>query len=115
MGRRMWGLGLVAAVAAITSILPARQLVGITDNPPEDLVTSICGLPYGTSACASCVNTNCCAESTVCAGDTACQSLYDCLGTCAIGDWQCRSQCHLDHPDAKSPADPPLAACEATH
>jgi hypothetical protein len=48
--------GLVAAVTATTSIIACRQLVGITDNPPTDLVTSICGLPYGTNVCASCVN-----------------------------------------------------------
>jgi hypothetical protein len=33
----MWGLGLVAVVAAITGVLACRQLVGITDSPPEDL------------------------------------------------------------------------------
>jgi hypothetical protein len=44
-----------APPVAIASAVACRQLVGITDNPPEDLVTSICGLPYGTNVGASCV------------------------------------------------------------
>jgi hypothetical protein len=51
MWRRAAGLGLFAALTAFASIVACRQLVGITDSPPEDLVTSICGLPYGTNIC----------------------------------------------------------------
>ncbi len=82
MGRRIWGLGLVAVVTAIAGVVACRQLVGITDNPPEDLVTSICGLPYGTNTCASCVNTSCCTESTACAADPVCAAYESCLGKC---------------------------------
>ncbi len=92
MRRRVGWLGLVGLMIAIASIAACRQLVGITDNPPEDLVTSICGLPYGTNTCASCVNTNCCAESTTCAEDPACSAYEGCLGNCN-GDPKCRSQC----------------------
>jgi hypothetical protein len=88
----MWGLGLVAAVATTTGVFACRQLVGITDNPPTDLTSTLCGLPYGTSACASCVNTNCCSESNACAGDPVCSAYESCLGQCN-GDPACRSQC----------------------
>jgi hypothetical protein len=40
MSQRVWGLGLFAALIALVSLFACRQLVGITDNPPEDLVTS---------------------------------------------------------------------------
>ncbi len=97
MWRRMWGLGLVAAVATITGVLACRQLVGITDNPPEDLVTSFCGLPYGTNTCASCVNTNCCAQSTACAASAACDAYQTCVSKCS-GDPHCRTQCMIADP-----------------
>jgi hypothetical protein len=89
--------GLVALLIATASILACRQLVGITDNPPEDLVTSICGLPYGTNVCASCVSTSCCAESTACASDPTCAAYEGCLGKCN-GDPKCRSLCTIDNP-----------------
>ncbi len=114
MGRRIWGLGLVAAVAATVSVLACRQLVGITDNPPEDLVTSICGLPYGTNVCASCVNTNCCSESTACAADPACAAYEGCLGDCT-GDLKCRAQCAIDHPVGPAMDISALSVCLATH
>jgi hypothetical protein len=95
MWRRV-GFGLVAAVVAITSIVACRQLVGITDNPPEDLTSSLCGLNYGTNVCASCVNTNCCTESTTCASDPVCAAYESCLGECN-GDPKCRSQCTIDN------------------
>jgi hypothetical protein len=67
----MWGLGLVAAVVAI-SVIACRQLVGITDSPPTDLTSTLCGLPYGTNVCASCASASCCSESTACAADPSC-------------------------------------------
>jgi hypothetical protein len=112
MGRRMWGLGLVAVVAAITTIIACRQLVGITDNPPTDLTSTLCGLPYGTSVCASCVNTNCCAESTACAADPVCSAYESCLGVCN-GDPACRSQCTIDHPVGGAADVSALSSCVA--
>ncbi|MGO9834100.1 MAG: carboxypeptidase-like regulatory domain-containing protein [Polyangiaceae bacterium] len=114
MGRRMWRLGIVATVIATTGVIACRQLVGITDNPPEDLVTSICGLPYGTNACASCVDTSCCTESTACAMDPACSAYEGCLGNCN-GDPSCRSQCTIDHPVGTSPDVSALSACLAAN
>jgi len=101
MQRREWGLGLVAVVTAIVSVFGCRQLVGITDNPPEDLVTSICGLPYGTNTCASCVNTNCCTESTACAADPACAAYEGCFGNCN-GEPTCWARCLADFPASGS-------------
>src|SRR5580693_8206568 len=92
---RRWGLGLIAAVAVIISVIACRQLVGITDNPPTDLTSTLCGLPYGTSLCASCASTNCCAESTACSTDPVCSPYESCLGACN-GDSKCRSQCTID-------------------
>src|SRR5580700_868830 len=89
---------LLAAAAILVGLFAAcRQLVGITDSPPEDLVTSICGLPYGTNACASCVSTSCCTESTACAASAACAANQTCVGKCN-GDPQCRSQCMISDP-----------------
>jgi hypothetical protein len=104
--------GLVAALAAITSIVACRQLVGITDNPPEDLVTSICGLPYGTNMCASCANTNCCSESTTCAADPVCSAYEGCFGNCN-GDPKCWAQCLTDFPVSGADVTA-LSVCMAT-
>jgi hypothetical protein len=113
MWRRSAGFGLFAVVAAITSVIACRQLVGITDNPPEDLVTSICGLPYGTNTCASCVSASCCAESTACASDPACAAYEGCLGKCN-GDPKCRSQC-TTYPVSTASDVSSLSACLASN
>ena len=112
MWRRMWRFGLVAAAAAITGVLACRQLVGITDNPPTDLTSTLCGLPYGTNTCASCVNTNCCSESTTCAADPVCSAYEGCLGQCN-GDPKCRSQCTIDNPVGVATDVSALSACLA--
>src|SRR5580693_3049208 len=111
---RRWGLGLIAAVAVIISVIACRQLVGITDNPPTDLTSTLCGLPYGTNACASCVNTNCCTESNTCAVDPICLPYESCLGVCK-GDPTCRSQCAVDQNAGMTPAVPALSACIAAN
>jgi hypothetical protein len=112
MWRWLGWRGLVAAVTAITGVLACRQLVGITGNPSTDLVTSICGLPYGTSTCASCVNTNCCAEANTCAVDPTCAAYESCLGACN-GDPKCRSQCTIDNPTGTASDVSALSACLA--
>jgi len=112
MRSRVGAVGLVVAAAAA---MACRQIIGLPDNQEGVASASACGLPYGTASCAACVNAGCCSVSTACAGDVACRSLYECLGACAIGDWQCRSQCQLDHPVAASPNYAPLTACAATH
>jgi len=114
MSQRVWGLGLFAALIALASIAACRQLVGITDNPPEDLVTSICGLPYGTNTCASCVSTSCCTESTTCAADPGCAAYQSCLGQCS-GDPGCRSRCIGDNPVGTSSDVSALSACLASN
>lgn len=108
----MWGLGVVAAVAATASVIACRQVVGITDKAPEDLTTSVCGLPYGTSVCASCANTNCCTESTACAADPGCAAFEKCFDPCN-GDPKCWAQCLLEYPSSNSNVTA-LSACMAT-
>ena len=108
----MWGLGLVAAVAAIASLIACRQLVGVTDSPPEELVTSVCGLPYATNVCASCANANCCTESTACAADPGCAAFENCFGPCN-GDPKCWAQCLQEYPSSNANVTA-LSACMAT-
>ena len=79
MQRGASAFGLILAVAAICA---CRQLVGITESPPEDLSSTVGGLPYGTTTCASCVSANCSAESTTCAADSVCSAYEGCLGSC---------------------------------
>ena len=73
----------------------------------------ICGLPYGTNTCASCVNTSCCAESTACSSDPLCSPFATCLGGCK-GDPACRSQCLLDTHPGPGSSFPALGACLAS-
>jgi hypothetical protein len=96
MSERIGAFCLVGTLA-VASIGACRQLAGISDSPPEALTSNVCGLPYGTSECAACVNTSCCSESTTCAADTGCAAYEGCLGHCN-GDAECRSQCTIDHP-----------------
>ncbi len=114
MGRRLWWVGLVASLTAVAGIVSCRQLVGITDNPPTDLTSTLCGLPYGTSVCASCAQTSCCTESTACAKDPVCSAYESCLGTCN-GDPKCRSQCTIDNQVGVAADVSALSACLATH
>jgi hypothetical protein len=107
-------LGTAALATAIASSLSCRQIVGIQDNPPA-AITSACGLPWGTAACASCVGASCCSEAAVCAGGVACLAFYECLGRCQPGDWQCRTQCGIDHPFGGIDELPALSTCAASH
>jgi hypothetical protein len=105
---------LASSAAILVSLAACRQLVGITDNPPMDLTSTLCGLPYGTSVCASCVNTNCCTESTTCAADPVCSAYEGCLGKCN-GDPKCRSQCTIDYPVGTVSDVSALSACLAAN
>src|ERR1700677_2428390 len=93
--------GWFCIAGTITTALAAaggcRQIAGISDSPPQALTSTVCGLPYGTSTCAACVNESCCASSTACAADDACAAYEGCLGQSA-GDPERRSQCGIDHP-----------------
>ncbi len=116
---RVGAVGVVAIVAfaAISGALSCRQIVGIMDNPPADLSTNACGLPYGTTTCASCASTSCCAESNACVGDPDfCAPYESCLGACN-GDPACRSKCTIDHPVPAVNAAPvsALSACLVSH
>lgn len=113
MGRRLWGFGLVASLIALAGIAACRQLIGITDNPPTDLTSTLCGLAYGTSACASCVSANCCTESTACSVSAACTTYQTCIGKCN-GDPGCRTQCMISDPGV-APEVSMLNACLASH
>ncbi len=104
-------------VAALTGVFSCRQIAGIQDNPAMDIAptSTACGLPWGTSTCASCVNTWCCPASTACAQDPACSPSFQCLGACKLGDWPCRTQCQIDHPASGAGELPSLVTCNATH
>ena len=92
--------------------LSCRQIAGIGSGPETDLATAACGLPYGTTTCASCVNESCCAESSACAADPVCSAYASCLGACN-GDLKCRSQCAIDHPTGTASDVSALSACLA--
>ncbi len=103
----------MAAVTAITGVVACRQIADISDSPPEKLATSTCGLAYGTSTCAACVNASCCAPSMACAADPACSAYENCLGPCN-GDPACRSRCTIDHPAGAASDVSALSACVAS-
>jgi hypothetical protein len=109
------GVAAIAAFAAIGSALSCRQIVGITDNPPEDLTSTLCGLNFGTNLCATCAQANCCAESTTCAADRTCSPYESCLGACN-GDATCRSKCTIANhvPEANAAPVSALSACLAS-
>jgi hypothetical protein len=107
-------------------ILSCRQIVGFdesqrfrasADAGARDAGAndaSACGLPYGSGACAACVQASCCAELTACAADTACAPFVQCFGACGTDDWACRAQCWTDHhapPSGPTAAPGALEAC----
>jgi hypothetical protein len=81
---------LLLAIGALAAALSCRQILGIPDS------TSACGLPYGTTGCAACAQTNCCSESKACEADPVCSAFEACTGNCN-GDPVCRSRCALDN------------------
>jgi hypothetical protein len=117
MWRRVGGLGLVRVATAISTVIACRQAIGIdqyfnaSTEAGTDAGSTACGLPYGTTACASCINANCCGVSTACAADAPCGAYFECLAACKIGDWQCRAQCQVDHAFSHASEMPALAAC----
>jgi hypothetical protein len=104
--------GLGAAVAAIAGAFACRQAIGIDQYFNANATTTVCGLPCGTTTCASCVNTSCCSESTTCAADPVCSAYEGCLGKCN-GDMKCRSQCAIAHPTGTASEVTALSVCLA--
>jgi hypothetical protein len=97
---------------AIGSFLSCRQIVGIEDSPREDITSNACGLPFGTSACASCASTSCCRESNACSADSICRSYESCVGNCK-SDVECRTKCFFDYPTGTAGDVTALSACLA--
>ncbi len=102
----------IAVPFALAGLLGCRQIAGISDSPQENLTSTTCGLPYGSSACASCASASCCSESSACEADPACAAYEGCLGGCS-GNPKCRAQCTIDNPGAVSKAVSELSACLA--
>ncbi len=102
---------MAVAVAGAKALVFAscRQIVGIDDSQPG---TSACGLPYGTTTCASCLSASCCDPSSACQASPTCNAYESCLGRCK-GEEQFRSQCASDNPTGTDPSIAPLAACIA--
>lgn len=115
--RRTASIGFTAVVSVTLPAAACRQLVAFDDTRryPSDAGAEAgafaCGLPYGSSACAGCVQAHCCSESTACAGDRECAGYYECVGRCAPGDATCRAECSAESPPGTTPALAPLAAC----
>jgi hypothetical protein len=113
--RPRFAITVISTVAGVAGALACRQIAGITDSPPMDPTTSACGLPYGSSACASCASRSCCGESSACATEAAACGLYEsCVGACN-GDPTCRAQCEVDHPAGTASTVSALSACLASY
>lgn len=106
-----------------------RQLVGIGDEPPTDLVDAgtqrrdagtdagsgpACGIAYSGPSCEACLEKSCCPEANACASGPACRGLEGCLGACS-GDPTCRARCVDAHRIGPDPFETDLASCLATH
>jgi hypothetical protein len=104
-----WPLAL-ALVAAVVGA--CRQTIGIDQYFNANATPTVCGLPYGTTTCASCANANCCTESTACAASPTCAAFKGCFGEC--NDPKCWAQCMADHPATGAEVSA-LSACMSTH
>ena len=76
---------------------------------------SACGLPYGSTTCASCAQANCCNEAMACEANPVCKAYESCLGACRLGDVAGRQQCEIDHPAGTANEVSALSACLVTH
>ncbi len=63
------------------------------DNGGEASAAVACGIGYAAVSCANCVTSNCCTQSTTCAGDSACTGIINCQGPCANNDTTCLNNC----------------------
>ncbi len=110
--RALWAVAVMAAACVLYS---CREVAGIEDSPPERLTSAACGLPYGTTECASCVQSSCCQESSSCASDPSCAPYFQCLGGCPVGDWACRARCRYDNSYSTAAELPGLYSCTVRH
>jgi hypothetical protein len=113
--RRLGVLWATVGIGCAAALYSCRQVAGIQEDPVEKLTSTACGLPHGTTECASCVQANCCSESTACSGDRSCALYFQCLGGCATGDWACRAQCRYDNPYSTASELPALYSCTVRH
>jgi hypothetical protein len=74
---------------------------------------STCGsLDFGSTACNTCMDANCCTESAACANDSDCFALLQCVAACPATDQQCGTDCIAQHPNG-SAAYNALTQCRA--
>ena len=56
-----------------------------------------CGTLGASSACETCLSTNCCSAKTACANNFDCLSLLSCFSTCS--DVTCQQTCNQTYPN----------------
>jgi hypothetical protein len=88
----------------------SRQTTLVGSSLSGALPVPVCGVPWPTSACASCMNGQCCAPQAACAANPECLAILGCYAGCAAGDSTCASGCYSAHPKGQADVDP-LDAC----
>jgi hypothetical protein len=112
--------GATSILSVAWAISGCGQILGVDEyhvaqKAPENTGNTVCGLSYGTNACAACARTTCCDEATACAANAACNAYETCLGACPRGDAACRARCGIDHPSGTAAEVSALSACLVTH
>ena len=110
--RRVAAITVTALVAALVGAVACEQALSIDGTitvTPHDA----CGLPVNAGSCQSCIASKCCGQASACAADSTCAIHESCLLDCG-GDYVCRDQCQVDHPEGTSPHTPALDQCVAS-
>jgi len=96
---------LVVAALGCDAVLGIRELP--RGEPPVDAY-----VPPKNPRCITCEEAKCAPALAACKADTNCDSVYDCLLTCEVGDVKCRSKCELQHNALTHPAFQALDLCK---
>ncbi|APR86577.1 Hypothetical protein A7982_11926 [Minicystis rosea] len=73
--------------------------------------TKRCGFSFATAACASCIESTCCADAEACQADATCAPLHACITACDVADAACRNDCRAKHPVGDNAAAAKLDRC----
>ena len=87
----------VPALAALSCVLPPA---GVDESGTGGSGTGGSGGSGGTSPCADCIGSLCEAEGKVCAANSACYALLDCVAACS--DTPCTNGCYATYPNGQA-------------
>jgi hypothetical protein len=102
----------IGLAGALIAAVACEQVLSI-DGAVKVASHDACSLAVPAGSCQSCVASSCCSQASACAGSPACAGYETCLLACG-SDYQCRTQCAVDHGGAPDQNVAALDQCVAS-